>query len=567
MAAPWVERSNGNARLLLEVIARTSPEHGSHLGLTECDTGVVDLSPGWSDRRIALLRGALAELSIRRRAEPHPEIRRDLDILIRSAVRDIRGIELSRRFELPYHNLAEEVFTGIHVLLDGQVGPERRPAALTRLRKYAGLEPGFVPIAELAEADSRGAFATPGLIGPYRGEVEKHLSRTHFFIGGLADLFKCFDIEGFEEPLERLTIQLDGYRRFLSDEILSRSRDDYRLPPEIYAHYLDTFGVDVPAGELAVQARRAFRLIQEEMERLAAQVAAEKGFVRNGYREVIRELAAEQLEGERILESYRRRAEEIEEVIRREDLVTLPSTPMAIRLASAAESAAVSAPHMRPPRLIGNSGERGEFVLPLAIPSEEGSTARLTDFTFEAISWTLTAHEGRPGHELQFATMVELGVSIARAVFAFNSVNAEGWALYAESLMLPYLPAEGRLMARQFQLLRAARAFLDPELQAGLIDTEEARRVLVEDVVISEAFASEEIDRYTFFLPGQAVSYFYGFTRLLKLRERIEREAAERFTLRRFHDFILAQGLVPPDLLEEAAAAEFSESGGAERTS
>lgn len=557
MAAPWVEHSNENARLLLEVIARTSPEYGSHVGLSEGDADIADLSPGWRDRRIALLRRALDELHLRRSAETHPEIRRDLDILIRSAERDIRGIELSRRFELPYHNLAEEVFTGIHVLLGSQSAPERRPAALTRLRRYAGLEPGFIPIVELAQADSREAFASPGRIGPYRGEVEKHLARAHFFTGGIADLFKCFAIEGFEEPLKLLSTQLDDYHRFLTDEILPRSRDDYRLPPELYAHYLDTFGVDVPAGELAVQAREAFILIQQEMERLAAQVAEEKGFEARGYREVIRGLAAEQLEGERILEFYRRRAEEIEEVIRRKDLVTLPATPMAIRLASAAESAAVSAPHMRPPRLIGNTGERGEFVLPLAIPSEEGKTSRLTDFTFEAISWTLTAHEGRPGHELQFAAMVGLGVSIARAVFAFNSVNAEGWALYAESLMLPYLPVEGRLMARQFQLLRAARAFLDPELQSGLIGTNEAKRVLVEDVVISEAFASEEIDRYTFFLPGQAVSYFYGFTRLVKLRERIEREGTERFTLRRFHDFILAQGLVPPDLLEEAVATEF----------
>lgn len=33
--------------------------------------------------------------------------------------------------------------------------------------------------------------------------------------------------------------------------------------------------------------------------------------------------------------------------------------------------------------------------------------------------------------------MVERGVSIARAAFAFNGANAEGWGLYAESLVLP----------------------------------------------------------------------------------------------------------------------------------
>ena len=38
----------------------------------------------------------------------------------------------------------------------------------------------------------------------------------------------------------------------------------------------------------------------------------------------------------------------------------------------------------------------------------------------------------------------------------------EGWGLYAEWMMLPYMPAEGQLISLQLRLLRAARAFLDP---------------------------------------------------------------------------------------------------------
>jgi uncharacterized protein (DUF885 family) len=153
--------------------------------------------------------------------------------------------------------------------------------------------------------------------------------------------------------------------------------------------------------------------------------------------------------------------------------------------------------------------------------------------------------------------MVDQGVSIARAIFAFNSVNAEGWGLYSETLIQPYMPVEGRFMALQFRLLRAARAFLDPELQLGRISWEEARHILTEDVVISEPFAEEELDRYCFFLPGQAPSYFYGWTRLMALRDETERALGERFDLLAFHDFILAQGLLPPDLLRRAVLEEF----------
>src|SRR5258707_15146023 len=102
---------------------------------------------------------------------------------------------------------------------------------------------------------------------------------------------------------------------------------------------------------------------------------------------------------------------------------------MEFPVASEGGTAASPRPHRDPPRLVGNTGEKGAFVLPLRIPGDKGKgDVGFDDFTFDAASWTLTAHEGRPGHELQFASIVEKGVSQARVLFAFNSVNVEGWA-------------------------------------------------------------------------------------------------------------------------------------------
>ena len=138
--------------------------------------------------------------------------------------------------------------------------------------------------------------------------------------------------------------------------------------------------------------------------------------------------------------------------------MTVPARESVIRLASEAESAILPAPHMSPPRLIGNTGEYGEFVLPLNVPAEPGKEAlKMDDFTFDAATWTLTAHESRPGHEMQFAAMIDNGVSIARAVFAFNSVNVEGWALYAVAEMKPDFPLDGQLIGLQHRLMRATR--------------------------------------------------------------------------------------------------------------
>lgn len=212
---------------------------------------------------------------------------------------------------------------------------------------------------------------------------------------------------------------------------------------------------------------------------------------------------------------------------------------------------------MQPPPLLNNHGERGKFILPLETKGEGGANLKYDDFTFAAAAWTLTAHEARPGHELQFDSMVEHGVSLARAMFAFNSTNVEGWGLYAEWFMLPYMPDDGKLISLQLRLLRAARAFLDPELQSGKITPEQAMAALENDVVCSKAFATEEVERFTFRMPGQAVSYFDGYTRLLEIRQAAEKAMGARFNVQKFHDFILSQGLLPPDLLRKAVMEEF----------
>jgi uncharacterized protein (DUF885 family) len=158
---------------------------------------------------------------------------------------------------------------------------------------------------------------------------------------------------------------------------------------------------------------------------------------------------------------------------------------------------------------------------------------------------------------VQFDRMLEGGQSLARAAFAFNSVNVEGWALYAEQIVLPYMPLAAQLCSLQMRLHRAARAFLDPELQSGAITPEQAHAFLEREIVYSAPFARSEVERYTFRAPGQATSYFYGYTKLVALRAETQAALGERFDQHAFHDFILDQGLVPPDALRTAVLERF----------
>lgn len=553
----WIERSNHYSQSLLEVMAKFAPEQAGFFGMEGFDDQVFDLQPGYVERSVEAVRAVMAEYRRAMATEPDAKVRQDLEILIAAAQLNNDQAEVGARTFLPYVDLNGTVFQGLRVLLDDQVAPARRQAALVRMKKYAGLVPGTQPITELAMADTRAKLGNAALLGPPKDQIERDLQNAAVYRDGIGKLFAKYGIEGYEPAYKTLVEQLTAYDEWLKREVLPRARTDFRQPAEVYALSLRQSGIDMPVDELASRAQVAFREIQNEMQTIAALIAKERGLPSSDYRDVIRALKHDQILGDAIKPHYEQRIAQIEDIIRRERIITLPQRPMRLVLASEAESAAIPAPNMHMPRLLGNTGEMGEFVLPLKIPGEGGKALEFDDFSHAGESWTLTAHEGRPGHELQFARLVEDGVSTARAVFALNSVNAEGWALYAEAEMKPYEPLDGQLFALQNRLLRAARAILDPGLQQGRIDRDTAFRVLEQDVVVSHPMALQEVQRYTFLAPGQAPSYFCGYERLMEMRTEAERALGGKFDRLRFHDFILGQGLVPPSLLRKAVMEEF----------
>jgi len=557
-AQDWVEESNRNAQVLLEVMARFNPEFAGQMGVEGVDENVIDLKPGLDERSAAAIAAAEEELKARLAKATHPKVRQDLHILVESAEDQIKGDALDRKYMLPYFNAPQIAFYGMQALLDPQLPPEKHAAALVRLNRYAGLEEGYEPMLSLARARIEDRMADDALLGPYRAEVEKDLANAPRFVAGIGQLFQAVGVEGYEAALAAFEAQVAEWNAWVEQAVMARARDDFQLPEELYAWNLREFGVYRTPEELIDEASAAFMEIRNEMRSLAPLVAAQRGWEETDYPAVIGRLRGEQLQGEAILPVYEETLASLEAVIEREGIVTLPERDAIIRLGSEAESAAQPAPHMRPPRLLGNTGERPEFVLPLSNPGLEGEEAeRMDDFTHRAAAWTLTVHEARPGHELQFSSIIERGVSIPRVLFAFNSVNVEGWALYSEAVMKPYMPLDGQLISLQHRLLRAARAFLDPMANTGRLGYDDIRRFLEEEVGLSPAMSRQEADRYTFRMPGQATSYFVGYRNLLSIRAEAEIALGERFDQKAFHDFILSQGLLPADLMREAVMEEF----------
>ena len=410
--ADWIEDSDRNAMLVLRSQASFQPESIASAGLDEFDADVRDLNAGYSERQDSNDRKLLDELQQRLAREQHPKVRQDLEILLQSLNDGIETRRINRQYMLPYFNVHRMLFGSFNSLLDPRNEQQRYAKALLRLQKYSGVAKGFTPLTELAKARSSERFDTAGLVGPFRGELQKDLADAPRYISGIRTMFERAELVGWEDDFAQLESQLADYSSWLQESMLPRARAGNQLPAEVYADNLKNYGVRATPDELIAEAQYAYQFIRSEMKALARQIAERRGWENKELVAVMRKLKQEQISQDDILAVYKDRLAQIEDIIRREDIITLPQRAASIRHATEAESAAIPASFMSPPQLINNTGQYGEFVLVQSNPAL-GADAVMDDWSHDAITWALTVHEARPGHELQFASLVENGTSLA----------------------------------------------------------------------------------------------------------------------------------------------------------
>jgi uncharacterized protein (DUF885 family) len=173
----------------------------------------------------------------------------------------------------------------------------------------------------------------------------------------------------------------------------------------------------------------------------------------------------------------------------------------------------------------------------------------------------LTLHEAAPGHHTQIALAGEQQDQPPFRRNDYISAFGEGWALYAEKLGVemgiyetPYQDF-GRLT---YEMWRACRLVIDTGIHAMDWSREEAQEYLSSNSALSIHEITTEIDRYISW-PAQALSYKLGEYTIWQLRRDAEFRLGADFDIRAFHDFILALGSVPLDILKDEVGLWVSE--------
>ncbi len=164
----------------------------------------------------------------------------------------------------------------------------------------------------------------------------------------------------------------------------------------------------------------------------------------------------------------------------------------------------------------------------------------------------LNIHEAIPGHYVQLV-YANRSPSLIKSIFG-NGAMIEGWAVYAERMMLESgygeHKAEAWLIYSKWNLRSVCNTILDYRVHVLGMSEAEAIDLLTRQAFQTEQEAREKWRRVTL-TSVQLTSYFSGYSAILDLREQLKREHGGAFDLKRFHEQFLSYGNAPVKVIRE----------------
>ena len=130
----------------------------------------------------------------------------------------------------------------------------------------------------------------------------------------------------------------------------------------------------------------------------------------------------------------------------------------------------------------------------------------------------------------------------------------EGWAVYAESMMIENgwgdQSLEMELIHDKLKLRELANVIIDYDLQCLNKSKEELIHLMVNECFQTNAQAEEKYHRATV-SQVQLCSYYAGATAILALREEYKKKMGDKYSLKEFHETFLSFGSSPVKYIRE----------------
>jgi uncharacterized protein (DUF885 family) len=362
---------------------------------------------------------------------------------------------------------------------------------------------------------------------------------------------------------------LRSYEKFLKGEVLPQSKGDFRIGADLFRRKLlyDEM-VDMPLDRVLEIGMADLRKNQEWYKETARKLDPNRT-----PQQILEEEAKDHPAPEKLLQTFRDTLGGLKEFIEKKKIITIPSPVPAIVQETPPFARALTFASMDTPGPYEKKATEAFFNVTVPEPGwkPEEVADHMAGFNYGTIIST-AVHEVYPGHYTQFLWVPTAPSKVRKLLGAAS--NAEGWAHYAEQMMLDEgygrspdpMPGKSEVESKQFlklrlgqlqdALLRNARYIVGMQMHTGKMTFEEGVDFFVKEGYQSRTNGERETRRGT--SDPTYLYYTLGKLQILKLRDDYRKKMGSKFTLQEFHDRFIKQGYPPIKMIRRAMLGDDS---------
>lgn len=351
---------------------------------------------------------------------------------------------------------------------------------------------------------------------------------------------------------------LEDYGDWLENELIPKSDGEFRIGDEKWQRKLHyTLNSSFTKGQILQSAEKDLKETQLIMYETALPLyqthfgdpgSIDKTLV---IKSVLDKLAEKRPNNETVVDLANKSLESTTKFVKEMNLVTVPDDPVQIMVMPEYQRGVAVAYCSSP-----GPFEKGAKTFYTISPTPETwSETRVESFYKEYNNYmleNLTVHEAMPGHYLQLAHSNNYEApTLIRSIFG-SGTFIEGWATYAEQLMVEYGYGGDELKMQQLKMrLRLIiNSIIDQKIHTEGMSEEEAINLMMTEGFQEEGEAYGKWRRACM-SSTQLSTYYIGNMEINDIRKSYQSKYGENFDIKTMHDKIISFGSPPPKYVKE----------------
>ena len=531
------------ARQILDDHHKRHPSAATDLGLHQYDAELEDASEAAIHAESQALQQFRTKLAAIDAATLTTDRQLDREQLQRALDAGVLALDRIRQWAKDPDSYSGAITNSAYVIMKRNYAPaserltaliareKKMPGVLLEARKNLGSPPGIYTEIAIEQIDGNIRFFKNDLPAAFTEVSDKAL------------------LDAFRKSNDDVIGALGDYKTYLQKTLLAKSTGSFAYGDEVYRLALADYEmIDMSPADLLSTAEADRRKNEAAFQATARQIDANKSAD-----QVLAAMQADHPPADKLLQATQDTLDSIRQFIVDHHIITIPpSDPAKVKETPPFMRSTTSASMDTP-----GPFERAKLVAyyNMTLPDPRWSAAERADFMrqwyYAAIANT-SVHEVYPGHYTQFLYAKDFPSDV-RKVYGAAS-NAEGWAHYAEQMMLDegFHAGEPKYRLAQLQdaLLRDVRFIVGIKMHVQGMDVGEATKLFEtaghqpHPVAVSEAKRGTSDALYGYYTMGKLM--------ILKLREDYKAKKGSGYSLRGFHDAFIRIGPLPLPLIRRA---------------